>query len=73
MVCCSKTFTKTYLIAIQNVIFINKAQQPIVQEKMREFTKTAVDCYVARVVWIFYSLDLGTGDITPLDHSSVYI
>ena len=40
---------------------------------MKEFTKTAVDCYDAIVVWIFYSLDLGTGAITPLDHSSVCI
>ena len=51
MVCCSKLFTETYLVALQNVIFINKTQQPIILGEIKEFTKTAVD-YVAVVIWV---------------------
>ena len=74
MVCCSKTFTETYFVALQYVIFINKAQQPIIKEEIKEFTQTAVDFYAVVVISGFsISLDLGTRVIIPLDHSSGYI
>lgn len=68
MACCSKTFTKTYFIVLQNILFINKAQQPIIWDKIKEFTKS-----FTKFSGFFISPNLVIAVIISLDHTYWYV
>ena len=68
MACCSKTFRKTYFIVLQNILFINKAQQPIIWDKIKEFTKS-----FTKFSGFFISPNLVIAVIISLDHTYWYV